>query len=665
MSVWMEKVFLQVLNMSLMAIYCILVILVIRLLLKKQPKIFSYALWLIVLFRLVCPISFESSFSAFRIAGEQVITSQGIQNVTHANETEVGITENVSADNLVKGEENKSIKQSEKNVNQISFGKNEVNRKSKWLGAEIIWLVGSFGMLSYALISAALLKRKLKVAVKREDYYEVAQLETPFVFGIIRPRIYLPTGLSDGEICYILEHERTHIRRCDYLIKPLAFLVLCIHWFNLFVWLAFFCMEKDMEMSCDEAVLQKLGKEIKREYSTSLLNLACDRRFLNGSPLAFGERAVKGRIKNILDYKKPGFWGLLLAVIVIVVVGVTLISNPKTSKIEMTEKNQETNERAGDITSDEKLPVYQKEQEEEVKELLTSYGGLTEEEMQKSLQQQKYFSDIVIAESGYDNFSNLERWDAFYNHAQAEEADAVVIINRTVEGDACLAYVSYQNGSYYLLCDYTRDQYAAQSYESAQFSALKEYADFGYVTYYLVVEKEWTREEVESNVWNNDLVVYPICSFEYERLESILGSEKVEQFREEDIEFCICEAILEKNKIVDSSSVFQTEAHQIMQKEEKDGQMTVYAHVLHQSYDANGKLESESYIPTAITFTQDDRGAYSLKEYWIPRDGSDYKADIEEKFPENIWEEALDGQFCIGNLQNQCEQAASRYFSGQ
>ena len=166
-----------------------------------------------------------------------------------------------------------------------------------------------------------------------KNIYEAKNLKTPFVLGLIRPKIYLPVGLNvKEEQDYILLHEQTHIHRKDHIIKILAFLILSIHWFNPLVWIAFMLMSTDMELSCDERVLKEMNEDIKKPYANSLLSLAAGRHIINGSPLAFGEGNVKGRIKNVLNYKKPRFWIIcFIEFIVIVAVGVGLMANPKSS----------------------------------------------------------------------------------------------------------------------------------------------------------------------------------------------------------------------------------------------------------------------------------------------------------------------------------------------
>ena len=185
-------------------------------------------------------------------------------------------------------------------------------------------------MLFYSLISILILKRQLNSAQCIENnIFEVKNLKTPFVFGLVRPKIYLPVTLYQEERSYILLHEHTHIHRKDNIIKILAFLILSIHWFNPLAWIAFMLMSTDMELSCDESVLRKMNQDMKKPYANSLLSLATGRHVLNGCPIAFGEGNVKGRVKNVLNYRKPTFWIMILAVLAVVVVSIGLLANPK------------------------------------------------------------------------------------------------------------------------------------------------------------------------------------------------------------------------------------------------------------------------------------------------------------------------------------------------
>lgn len=311
----LEKIFLQILNMSFTASFVIILVLIARLFLKKSPKVLSYALWGVVLFRLICPFSFESIFSLLPAKTNPI--SQDI--VYEAIPT---IDTGIPAINHT--------------VNQLlpaATPAASVNPLQIWVFiGSAVWLLGMAVLLIYSIVSLAKLQKRLKNAVHDKDnIYLAKQLDTPFVMGIICPKIYLPTSLTGEEKRYILLHEQMHIKRFDHLLKIVSFFVLSLHWFNPLVWITFFISGKDMEMSCDEAVIKRLGSDVKKEYSSSLLNLATGRRIIGGSPLAFGEGDTKGRIKNVLNYKKPAFWMVVIAVFVVVALCLGLMANPKSS----------------------------------------------------------------------------------------------------------------------------------------------------------------------------------------------------------------------------------------------------------------------------------------------------------------------------------------------
>ncbi len=321
----MNNLFLTVLKMSITSSYVILFVLVIRMFLKKSPKIFSYVLWGIVLFRLICPISFESRIS-FIPKNSNIISKNSI-NVDNAviDNNNYEVSNNTNSSNVYND-----------SLNSNSTTQIEVNNTSKMTITSIastLWLLVILTMISYNLYSLIKLKSKLKGSKHIEDnIYESEHIETAFVIGIFEPRIYVPINLFESEKKYILAHEKIHIRRYDNIIKVISYLVLIIHWFNPLVWLSFILMSKDMEMSCDEAVVKIMGNGIKKEYSISLLSFATDKRGLGIAPIAFGEGDVKNRIKNVLKYKKPRFWITIISVIVVTIVGLGLMFNPVSSE---------------------------------------------------------------------------------------------------------------------------------------------------------------------------------------------------------------------------------------------------------------------------------------------------------------------------------------------
>ncbi|SCZ07681.1 M56 family metallopeptidase [Alkaliphilus peptidifermentans] len=311
----MSELFLTVLNMSLTASYVILFVILVRLILKKAPKVISYALWGVVAFRLIMPFSFESMFSLMPWNTNTVTIPHDI---IYQQSPQI----------------NSGIEVVDSFVNSsLHVATNGASVNPLQIYTEIggyIWILGIMVLLIYSVVSVLQLKRQLKSAqLIEKNIFEAKNLRTPFVLGLIKPKIYLPVGLNVEERRYILLHEETHIHRKDHIIKVLAFIILSIHWFNPLVWIAFMLMSTDMELSCDERVLKEMDGEIKKTYANSLLALANGRHILNGSPLAFGEGNVKGRIKNVLNYKKPKFLVIVLSVIIATVVGIGLLANPE------------------------------------------------------------------------------------------------------------------------------------------------------------------------------------------------------------------------------------------------------------------------------------------------------------------------------------------------
>ncbi len=316
----METLFLSVLKMSLTASYVIAVVMLARLLLKKAPKIISYALWSVVAFRLLCPFSFESLISLLPSRAAEIPQS-------------VSFRQTVSLPPAGNGTAVASPQTPLPSSSVSPFAAAPASAGPAPSPVQIgtcVWLLGIAAMLIYGIVSAAVLQKRLKGARNTEkNIYAADNLKTPFVLGIFRPRIYLPAGLTEDEKGYIVRHEQTHIRRFDHVVKPFAFLVLSIHWFNPLVWAAFLLMSTDMELSCDERVIRETGCDIRKAYSSSLLSLAAGKHILNGGPLAFGEGNIRSRIKNVLNYRKPAFWVVTVAVAAAVCVAVGLAANPK------------------------------------------------------------------------------------------------------------------------------------------------------------------------------------------------------------------------------------------------------------------------------------------------------------------------------------------------
>ncbi|WP_053372893.1 M56 family metallopeptidase [Paenibacillus sp. FJAT-27812] len=299
----METLFLKILNMTLTATYVIVAVLLVRLLLKRAPKKYSYLLWAIVLFRLVCPVSISSELSLFNAPPFDMTAAQksGKAALSYVP-ADIGYMEKPG---MTVGIPTMNVMISDSLPPATPAA--SANPLQIWIQiGTVLWCSGTAALLIYGVVSYFRLKRRMVTAVRLDNHiFESDNIRSPFILGFIKPRIYIPFGLREQERVYILKHEAYHLKRKDHLIKPLAFVVLAFHWFNPLAWLAFALMAKDMEMSCDEKVLSETDSDIAKEYCTSLLSFAANRRFPSASPLAFGETGIRERIKNILRFRAP------------------------------------------------------------------------------------------------------------------------------------------------------------------------------------------------------------------------------------------------------------------------------------------------------------------------------------------------------------------------
>ena len=313
----MNELFLKIINMSISASWLILAVLILRLVLKKAPKWVNVLLWGIVAVRLICPLSFESALS--------LIPSSDTIPLDIEMAAKPTIDSGVPAINSV--------------VNPVlsSFAPPQhvltsANPLQIWIPIlNIIWLIGVGALLLYTAVSYWRLCRKVDTAVRyKGNIFQSENVSSPFVLGIIKPRIYLPFNMNGQDLEHVVAHEQAHIRRKDHWWKPLGFLLLTIHWFNPLMWLAYVLLCRDIEFSCDEKVIKELGNEQRADYTQALVVCSVNRRMIAACPLAFGEVGVKDRVKSVMNYKKPAFWGVVLAVIVCVFVAVCFLTNPVT-----------------------------------------------------------------------------------------------------------------------------------------------------------------------------------------------------------------------------------------------------------------------------------------------------------------------------------------------
>ena len=330
-----------------------LAVMLIRLAMKKAPKRWAYALWAVVFFRCLCPFSAESAVSLFNVIPDH--TTETVEVVDYSgtsSEVDVRIPAIVQVERTIEnyGYTTPPPAAAPSKPAKVVTQKNPFHM---YIVIFAVWAVGAAAMALYGVISYILLMRKLKTAVKTEDgVYESDLISTAFSAGFFPPKIYVPCGLFEEERKLIIAHERVHIRRLDYIVKPVAFIALTVHWFNPLIWLAFALMTRDMELSCDEAVLKIFGAGEKKAYSEALLRVSMKRSGLVDNykfmPLAFAETGIKGRVKNVLKYKKPTVVVTVLAAAVVIAACAALGTNAKSKTEDMDEISGYTQIRNGE-----------------------------------------------------------------------------------------------------------------------------------------------------------------------------------------------------------------------------------------------------------------------------------------------------------------------------
>ena len=316
----MSHVFMKVLNLSLNASWMILAVLLLRLFLKKVPKWISCALWGLVAIRLICPFSIESALSlvpSAQVIPETIMTDR--RPVINTGIPAVNDTINpVIAESLAP---------------TVGDGANPLQIYTAIFSR--IWICGVALLVTYALVSYFLLKRKVRAAILTEGGVMVCdEIKTPFILGVLRPVIYIPSSVQGETFDMVLSHEKAHLKRGDHLWKPFGFALLAVYWFQPFCWIAYALLCRDIEAACDEKVIREKDADYIAAYSQALLDLSVTRKFITASPLAFGESGVEERVKNVLHYKKPAFWVIVCAGVLCAVLAVCFLTDP-TKKLKL------------------------------------------------------------------------------------------------------------------------------------------------------------------------------------------------------------------------------------------------------------------------------------------------------------------------------------------
>jgi len=315
----MEILFLKLVNMSIVASWLVLVVILFRVLFKKAPKYIRCFMWALVAIRLICPFPFKSNLSLVPsaevlpgdvLSGPQFVINTGLGAVDSRINAHIG-------DRYFEGV-------------SVPTG----NGFDTMRILSYVWLVGILMMLVYTAVSYIRTRRSLEEAVEcTKGIWMCDHVKTPFILGIFKPCIFLPSSMNETDVDYVVAHEKAHLKRHDHIWKPFGFLLLTVYWFNPVMWIAYILLCRDIELACDEKVIKDMGLEGKKLYSEALINCSMKRRWIIACPLAFGEVGVKERIKTVLSYKKPAFWIVIVAVVICMVMGVCFLTNPKGVKL--------------------------------------------------------------------------------------------------------------------------------------------------------------------------------------------------------------------------------------------------------------------------------------------------------------------------------------------
>ena len=454
----MQTVFLELVKLSLIGSLFAAAVMLVRLVFRKAPKWLFCVLWGVVALRLICPVSIESNVSLVpdRLASGQIITNVGNEyigdvdiiyenNAGYSNAVEAGRQPIYSGDGYYVVTEKDSL-EAPKTVGETVYP------ILSW-----IWLAGVVLMFAYTAVSYFLLRKKMEEATQlRNNIWQCEQVDSPFVLGFIKPRIYLPYAITDSDMANVIAHEQAHIQRKDHWWKPIGFLLLSVHWFNPVLWLAYILLCRDIEAACDEKVIKHMEKDEMRAYSTALLNCSVRRRRIAACPLAFGETGVKERIKRVMNYKKPAFWIIIAAVVACSVAVICFVTNPKDGKLPnihshayvVEEVTYESGTYSFSVVAGENSPIYaitedmtlvsQKEVSEEG--IWAQLGKLEEIKLTKDNFDELFFSKGLWAENANAKSirkNTVNAWQLIYNQ------DVLYYVLQQKNGDLYLAYGYY------------------------------------------------------------------------------------------------------------------------------------------------------------------------------------------------------------------------------
>ena len=628
------EVFLQFLNISITASWLVLAIIIAKFLLKKAPKWINCVLWGLVAIRLLVPFDIESPFSLIPSRETMPVTALYSGNYESLYPQVDSGFEVVDAVLQPAFTEAPSRPVQLSNISIIAC----------------IWLLGIIIMLVYSFISYRKIKKTIKEAMRvQENIYLCDNISTPFILGLIKPKIYLPSSLYRDDVLYVIDHEKAHIKRFDHLWKPLGYLILTLYWFNPVMWVAYVLLCKDIELACDEKVIKELDTECKKEYSNALINCSSQRRLISACPLAFGETGVKDRIKSVLSYKKPAFWVIVVALVICVAVSVAFLTVPSSDS-------------AKDILDERGYKIVA--QEDEFIPVKVPVSVFTDEiHSEKGQRFEK--NQVVVFDRPYDSNSYCQT-NIYLEEAIARDSTIDLCFRFSYDQlqDSGVIYTGYnvvENGYTYNVSVRDINSLRIDGEHYYEEEAVKWFyagdARMGAMSFAVSVSKDAFNKAKEN-------IAFDIGCTK-------TGYKKNSLFKSVDSEMCefIEKTILEKETKAPKENVYKCASFIPVKTERVDGNTKVY--IISQLGEftlTKGTIffsgEKSPHLAT-ITVKKEKEG-YSLVDYWALDGYKSSYTQIKEHFPETIWKEvdhANSYYYDVLCMENHAK--ANAYFEGR
>lgn len=605
----LDVVFSLVLTMSLSASWIAAAVLVLRLCLKRAPKWVNVLLWGIVAVRLVLPVSIESPLSLLPRT-EAILPAAAAQPIQTGTAPAVG-----SAAAIASG----AAMRSQPGWTTILA----------W-----VWLVGIAVLLLYTWISTQRLRRKVREAVRLQgNIYETEHIASPFVLGVLRPRIYLPYHMDSRDQEQVIAHEQAHLRRGDHVWKPLGFLLLTIHWFNPLLWLSYVLLCRDIELACDEKVIKNLSCGQRADYMQALVTCSVNRRRIAACPLAFGEIGVKERVRSVMHYKKPTFWIILLAVAACVVLAVCFLTNPIGFRY--------------DAAADPIVSAKYFDARNHTDPIAVDLSAAQIDELSSRL------DGLKNAKTS----DTLAGWTPMYQISAQLQDGSYIRANGYSSADDTQVDIEW-NDVHYLVTDREFQDYLSRICAGADVAAAEEASARETPALPADTNAAEPEQPAESDALGEKLAESDALG------EKLAETETEAEALDHDpvLDAAISKAVLDHYADAVQPGQIHVESHVLLAQDDSSADtITVYLLVLQETYSADGgtlTMENGSYVPTAITFSLSTSSGPTPLEYWEPSDGS-YSDDIRAKFPSAAADEALQNdQAYIEDLKTVCYQKA-------